>query len=318
MPHRTKCLSPVKGRRIRVTRLDSCGRPVYGEDSQAVSKGFVTVSFTANTTESDEINVTNAAGEVCIYEASVQQLVGYGIEIQFCGVDPDMLSIVTGQPVVLGWDGDTVIGFDVDTKIELSAVNWGFELWMGAPTGNACATEGAQGSFGYLLLPFLSGGILGDFTVENAAVTFTVTGASTKDGNGWGVGPYNDIMLGNQTPTPLPGPMPTPVSSSTALRLIEVDLLPPEPVCGSRPLLDPNLPSLTEITATPDEVNSLLIDFTTTPVATGPVWYDFGDGEWDYVLAPGAASHEYAEAGTYTVQASQDGVWVQEVVVVTD
>jgi len=313
MPHVTKCLSPVKGRRLRVTRLDSCGRPVFGEDSQAVSKGFVTVSFTANTTESDEINVTNAAGEVCIYEASVQQLVGYGIEIQFCGVDPDLLSIVTGQPVVLGWDGSTVIGFDVDTQIELSQVNWGFELWMGAPTGNACATEGAQGSFGYLLLPFLSGGILGDFTVENAAVTFTVTGASTKEGNGWGVGPYNDIMLGNQTPTPLPGPMPTPVSSSTALRLIEVDLLPPEPVCGARPLLDPALPALTEITAT---VDGLDVDFATIPVATGPVWYDFGDGEWDYVVAPGTASHTYAAAGTYTVQASQDGAWVQEVVTV--
>jgi hypothetical protein len=56
--HTTKCLSLVKGRRIRVTRLDNCGRPVYGDDSQVVSKGFISVGFTANTTESDEINVT--------------------------------------------------------------------------------------------------------------------------------------------------------------------------------------------------------------------------------------------------------------------
>ena len=57
----TKCLSLVKGRRIRLTRLDGCGRPVYGDCSTAVSKGFISVAFTANTTESDEINVTNAA-----------------------------------------------------------------------------------------------------------------------------------------------------------------------------------------------------------------------------------------------------------------
>jgi hypothetical protein len=121
-------------------------------------------------------------------------------------------------------------------------------------------------------------------------------------------------MLGNQTPTPLPGPMPSPVSSTTALRLIEVDLLPPEPVCGSRPLLDPSLASLTSVTGTPDGLD---VDFVVAPVSTGPVWYDFGDGTWDYVAAPGAASHTYAAAGTYTVQASQDGVWVQTTVTVT-
>ena len=48
----TKCLSLVKGRRIRLTELDGCGRPVYGEGSQAVSKGFISVALTANTSES--------------------------------------------------------------------------------------------------------------------------------------------------------------------------------------------------------------------------------------------------------------------------
>jgi len=193
--HVTKCLSFVKGRRIRVTRLDGCGRPVYGVDSQAVSSGFITVNFTANTTDSDEINVTNAAGEVCVYEASVTSLVGYGLEIQFCNVDPELLSLVTGQEVVLGPDGTTVIGFDVDTKVNLSNSRFALELWAGAPTGDACTSANATGSYGYILLPFLSGGILGDFTVENNSVTFTVTGANTKEGNAWGVGPYKDIML---------------------------------------------------------------------------------------------------------------------------
>ena len=78
--HATKCLSLVKGRRIRVTKLDSCGRPIYGDDSQVVSKGFISVAFTANTSESDEINVTNAAGEVCVFEAAVTSLTGYGLE----------------------------------------------------------------------------------------------------------------------------------------------------------------------------------------------------------------------------------------------
>src|SRR5687768_8542909 len=245
--HATKCLSLVKGRRIRVTSLDSCGRPIYGDDSQVVSKGFISVGFTANTTESDEINVTNAAGEVCVYEAAVTSLVGYGIEVAFCEVDPELFALVTGQPVVFAADGTTVIGFDVDTKIGLENSNFALELWAGAPTGDSCA-EGAQGSYGYLLLPFLTGGILGDFTVENDSVTFTLTGANTKEGNSWGVGPYNVMLGGSSTPAP----MATPVSTSTALRTMIVDVAPPQDECGARPLLDPALPAITSITAVED------------------------------------------------------------------
>lgn len=306
MAHTTKCLSLVKGRRIRVTALDSCGRPIYGDCSQVTSKGFISVAFTANTTDSDEISVTNAAGEVCVYEAAVTSLVGYGIEIQFCEVDPELFALVTGQPVVTAADGSTVIGFDVDTKIGLENSNFALELWAGSPAGDACATEGAQGSYGYLLLPFLKGGILGDFTVENGAVTFTLTGANTSEGNSWGTGPY-DVMLDGGSPA-APGPMTSPVSTSTALRTMIVDVAPPEAACGCRPVLDPAAPATTSVTGTPD--TGLAVDFVVAPVSTTAVWYDFGDGTWDYVDAPGATTHTYPAAGTYTVKASTNGEWV--------
>lgn len=307
MAHTTKCLSLVKGRRIRVTKLDSCGRPIYGDDSQVTSKGFISVAFTANTVESDEINVTNAAGEVCVYEAAVTSLTGYGIEIAFCEVDPELFALVTGQPVVLGADGSTVLGFDVDTKISLDNSNFALELWAGSPTGDACATEGASGSYGYLLLPFLKGGILGDFTVENGAVTFTLTGANTTEGNSWGVGPY-PVMVGSGG---TPGPMSSPVSTSVALRTMIVDVAPPEAACGARPVLDP---AATAITSIAGVVTDLSVAFTTTPAATSSVHYDFGDGTWDYVAVPGATTHEYASPGTYTVKASTNGVWVSTTV----
>jgi hypothetical protein len=310
--HATKCLSLVKGRRIRVTALDGCGRPIYGDCSQVVSKGFISVAFTANTIESDEINVTNAAGDVCVFEAAVTSLTGYGLEIAFCNVDPELFALVTGQPVVVGPDGTTVIGFDIDTKIGLENSNFALELWAGSPAGDACSTVGAEGSYGYLLLPFLTGGILGDFTVENGAVTFTITGANTKEGNAWGTGPYSDIMLSG-TPA-APGPMSSPVSTTTALRTMIVDLAPPDDACGCRPVQDPSLPALTAVAGT---ATGLSVDFETTPPATGSVWYDFGDGTWDYVAAPGDASHDYAAAGTYTVKASQNGTWVETTVTVT-
>lgn len=307
----TKCISLVKGRRIRLTRLDGCGRPVFGECSTAVSKGFISVAFTANTIDTDEINVTNAAGERCVYEPAETSLSGYTLEITFCEVDPDLFALATGQPVVA--NGDNTIGFDIDTQLDLQGQGFSLELWAGAANTDACATEGAQGSYGYLLVPFLKGGIVGDFTVENGAVTFTLTGATTRDGNAWGVGPYNDIMLDGDGD---PGPMVVPIGTTIALRTILTDVTPPEAVCGCRPLLDPDVEPLESISAV---VALLVATFTPEPDdLVAPVWYDFGDGTWDY-LAPGAmgaTSHTYAAAGTYTARASSNGVWVSTTVVI--
>lgn len=414
--HVTKCLSFVKGRRIRITKLDSCGRPIYGDSTSVVSKGFISVGFTANTTNSDEISVTNAAGEVCVYEAAVTSLTGYGIEIQFCAVDPELFSLVTGQPLVLAADGSTVSGFDVDTSVGVENSNFALELWAGSPTGDACSDPNAQGNYGYILLPYLSGGILGDFTVENGAVTFTLTGANTKDGNSWGAGPYA-VMVGaggvneKQTVTisgnptggtftlsygsqvtaaiaynataaavqtalenlaaigvgdvavtggpgpgtpyvvtfqnglgsrdiaqmtatgsftggsspavavatttpgvaPSPSPMTQPVSTTTALRTMIVDIAPPEAACGARPVLDPSAPALTSVAGV---VTGRSVALSTTPASSTPVWYDFGDGTWDYVAAPGATTHVYPKAGTFTVKASTNGKWVTTSVVI--
>lgn len=304
-----KCLSLVKGRRIRLTRLDACGRPVYGESSTVVSKGFISVAFSANTNDGNEINVTNANGDTCIYEPAVPTLTGYGIEIAFCDVDLDLFALVTGNPVVEDADGN-VIGFDIDVDTDLAGQGFALELWAGVANGDACATSGAQGSFGYILIPFAQGGIVGDFTVENDAVTFTLTGANTKKGNAWGVGPYNDIML-QGSPTPAPGPMITAIGSSVALRLIETDVNPPEAQCGTRPLLDPTVEAITAVTGTTTSGSSTVAFAVTPNDIAAPVWYDFGDGEWDYTdpADNGDVSHTYAAPGTYTVKASSNGVW---------
>jgi hypothetical protein len=307
----TKCLSLVRGRRIRLTRLDGCGRPVYGESSTVVSKGFITVSFTANTTESDEINVTNAAGEVCVFEPAITTLTGYAVEIQFCEVDPELLALVTGQNVYVDAFGN-VVGFTVNTKIQLEDSGFGLELWAGAAGGDACSTDGAEGNYGYLLLPYLKGGILGDFTVENGNVTFTVTGANTRDGNNWGVGPYPDVML---TSGSLPGPLVTALDGDDHLLLTQTGIAPPAATCGTRPLLDPESTAITAIAGV-EGATDMEADFTTTPAASDPVYYEFGDGTWDYVVAPGDATHVYATAGTYTVRASTNGEWVETTVTV--
>lgn len=308
----TKCLTPVRGRRIRVTKLDDCARPVYGDASSAVSEGFVSVAFTANTTETDEINIPNAAGKPCVYEPAETTLVGYGIEIVFCNVDPDIFAMITGQDVIEDADGN-VVGFAINTKVALTS-GFALEIWTGVQGGDACSTPGAQGNYGYLLVPFIRGGIVGDFTIENNAVTFTITGGNTREGNQWGFGPYSDIQL---TAADVPGPLLQAADSADAFRFFQTSIAPPEAACGARPLLDPSTEALTSIAGVP---TGLTVAFTPTPAdINAPAWYDFGDGTWTYLPASAlaATSHTYAAPGTYTVKASTNGVWVTTTVTVT-
>lgn len=294
-------LALVRGRVARVTRLDNCARPVYGESGQAATEGVITISFTANSTETPEISVTNMNGKRCIFEPSTPELSGYSVEAQFCAVEPELFEIITGQTLVFDAFGRAV-GLEVDTKIKLSDQGFALELFAGSAGADACLDPDAEGEYGYILLPRLQGGILGDFSVENGAINFTITGASTRDGNQWGRGPYAVEADEDGVAAPLFQA----VSPTAALRMMVVTVAPPEPTDGARPLLQATLPALTAITAARGD-GPLEAEFTVTPTATGPVYWEFGDGSWDYVAAPGATDHVYDREGTYTVRATQNG-----------
>lgn len=302
MARTARRLTAIRGRAVRVTRTDGCGRPVYGEYNQAVSEGIVTTTFTPNTSDTEEINVTGFHGQRCVFEPSTPELAGYSLEIVFCNVDFELFEIITKQPLVFDAEG-RVVGIEMDTKIDLDGEGFAIETWTGTVGSDVCEDPNAEGEWGYLLLPYLKGGIVGDITIENNAINFTITGASTREGNRWGAGPYGVERneLGN------PDVLFQPISATAALRLQVVSVPPPAPYVGARPLLDPSLTALTSVSAA-EGATDMEANFTAAPVSTGPVWYDFGDGEWDYVDAPGAASHLYGAAGTYTVKASQNGV----------
>lgn len=292
----SKCFSPVRGRAMRVTKLDGCGRPVYGPDSVGVSDGFVSISFTANTDEGEEINVTNANGQTCVRETPCPQFLGYGVEIEFCQVDPALLALLTGQEPVTD-SNDMQTGFRVNSDISACDSGFALEVWTGTP-GVQC-DPGSEGSTagGYLLLPYMQGGIFGDFTIENGAISFTITGAATKTGSGWGVGPYDVVPGADGSAAPLDDP----ITSGDHLHVQFTDVAPPEPSCGTKPLLDPAGLALTSLT-----VDGTGQSATFTPVPDDPAgdwWIDFGDGTWDYAEASAPIEHTYTDPGTYTVTA---------------
>jgi hypothetical protein len=305
----TKCLTPVRGKMSRYTRLDQCGRVVLGPDSVVTSKGFVSVALTVNTEATDAISVPNAAGEKCVNEPGVTTVTGITAVVTFCNVDPDIYILTTGANPVLDAFGNTV-GFDVDTATSPSDVRFALEVWTGISGGGGCA-DGGTGQFGYLLLPYMLGGTVGDYTIENGAVSFSIANATSLDGNAWGVGPYNVVLdADGEESTLLNGG----ITSTTHHRFMLTDVAPPEAACGARPLLDSAAPALTSITATAVGLDATVAP---TPAGADPWWADFGDGTWDYSEGGTSLVHTYEAAGTYTITAQRGTSEVTTTVTVT-
>lgn len=223
----SKCFSLIRGRAMRVTRTDACGAKVLGPDSTVVSEGFISVALTAQTDEGTTISVTNAAGNQCILDEPAPKFTGYNIEVQFCGVNPDLIRLMTGQEMVLDSQATPQgVGFRMNTGVDGDDSGFALEVWSNVPSA-ACV--GGQPSYGYFLIPFLKGGIIGDFTIQNDAINFTLTGAKSKDGSAWGVGPYDVVLDSTNTPAPLK----TAIDNKDHLHMELTQVAPPTEVCGA-------------------------------------------------------------------------------------
>lgn len=222
----TKCYAQVRGRVIRVTRLDSCGNPDPGASAVVVSKRVSTVTIDEVTDDGTNIRERNFGDELCIVDDAFSQIIGYTADINLCGVDPELVSLLTGQPVVTNAAGD-IVGFDATTNIDLDSFGFSLEVWSRI-AGAACDPSGFR-PWGYTLFPFLKGGRIGGFSFENGPVSFTISGAQTRDGNGWGVGPF-DV---DRDETTAPSPLNSAIGVNTHYRNIMVTLDPPAASCGA-------------------------------------------------------------------------------------
>lgn len=222
----THCFTPVLGKRLRATELDSCGAVTVGTSMNLVTDGFVTISLSSEIDEGAEILLRNASGALCVNEKLSDSFKRFTVEIEFCGVNPSLLSIVSNAEPYEDYAGD-VAGFTV-AEGELTK-RFGLELWTGM-SGQNCLPGGAgDEASGYMLLPYLQSGVLGDITIDGEnAVTFSITGAYTLGGNQWGVGPYNTLRDESSVAAPLP----TALDPLDHLLLIDTALAPPPVACS--------------------------------------------------------------------------------------
>lgn len=225
----THCFTPVLGKRLRVTELDECGAVTVGTSETVSTDGFVTVTLSSEVEEGTEIIQRNASGALCVNEKMADSFKRFTVEIDFCGVNPSLLAIVSNAEPYNDYAGD-VAGFTVPEGEILK--KFAFELWTGL-SGQACLPGETDEASGYLLLPFVQAGVLGDITIDGEnAVTFQLTGSYTKGGNGWGVGPFLTLRDDEGDPAVLP----TALDPFDHLLLIDTALAPPPVACSPTPV----------------------------------------------------------------------------------
>jgi hypothetical protein len=199
-------------------------------DSLIATDGFVTVSLSAEVEEGAEILTKKADGSLCVNEKFSDSFKRFNVEITFCGVNPSLLSMVSVAEPYLNYAGE-VAGFTIPE----GAIDKQFslELWTGM-AGGVCV-PGAESAGGYLLLPFVQGGVPGDLEIGGEdAVNFSLTGAYTKGGNQWGVGPF-DVVLDDAVP-PVAAPLPTALDPFDHLLMIDTAVAPPPSACSPQPM----------------------------------------------------------------------------------
>ena len=223
----TQCWSSVNGEVMRLTKLNNCCTPpaALAPCSQIVTDGFVSVQYSPEIAEGDDIELKNAKGVVCASKPGCDELKWFNLQMNFCNIDPDVFAFVTGNPLVLDEAGDSV-GNDVLAGSTCNT-NFALEVWTEIPS-DECA-PGGFGQWGYFLVPCINNGVIGDFTIENDALQLQLN-ANSKSGTGWGTGPYNVQASDNVANTP--GPLITAVGAKTHLRMFRTTIAPPVAGCG--------------------------------------------------------------------------------------
>jgi hypothetical protein len=186
----------------------------------------VSIALTMNYEDTNDITVKNASGQVRFSEPADSFVSSVAAEITFTEVDPDLFSMMSGNPTVLDATSEAV-GFRLSGDVSLQG-NWSLEAWtdMG---GVACGDSSRP--YGYTLLPFLRGGKLGDFTIEDGAASFVLSSA-TRENAGWGVGPYDVVDTSALVGTVTPGPLLDEIGAKDHLHLQLTTIAPPAETAG--------------------------------------------------------------------------------------
>lgn len=208
---------------LRFTRLDNCGKPVSGATNGFVTECFASVTAAPNTDTQDDKLYKAANGKLCAFKKGCVTLLGYDMTLELEFVSPEVIDILTQQPLVMPAVGTTPIGWD-DCSIPCTG-GFGLEIWTEI-LGDPCPASG-QPQFLYQLYPWIQNAFIGDLELGDSTVNIEITGATRTNG-GWGLGPY----LVTRDALGAPSKLLTPLGATCHRRSFLTDVAPPAATCN--------------------------------------------------------------------------------------
>lgn len=233
------CWASVRGEVARFTALNNCCAPVTNTCGTIVTDGFISVVITQEIEAAQTITVKNAADKVCVYDPGCDSLLDLTAVITLCKVNPELVSLMTGQEVVLDYAG---VAVGTRRSTDLACDNrFSLEIWTQVPN-TACVGTPPLKQYGYFLVPCLrSATISGDITIDGAnAISLELT-AKTTIPSLWGTGPQTADLAYQVVPINLanaPGYLLTPIGPQDHDHL-QLTTIPPPAIpadCGCVPL----------------------------------------------------------------------------------
>lgn len=186
------CGSPIKARRARIIRANDCGVLQSGAGQMVVTDGFVSIELAPEYEDGEEFLVRNANGDLCINEQDPSSLKRVGATINWCKVDPDVIAIVAGERVLT--TGAPATGSGVAFGEGALTARYSLEVWQPLAGQGACDISGNP-LFMYWAFPNLGNSRIGNFTMENAPLTFQSVSSTKMAASQWGDGPTSPAYL---------------------------------------------------------------------------------------------------------------------------
>lgn len=307
------CFAPIRVPAVRVTALDSCGVVSTATCSSVASNGIITIEQTGEYNERQDFFTLNGDGLPCITDTSPPILKWINLVLTFCNVDPEMFSLMTGEPLVLDDSASPqAIGFRT-REGSVNTVNFAFESWSRISGSNNCA--GGVLQFGYFLLPWVIEGTVGDLTLQNGVANFVVN-ARTRSSSLWANGPYNIRVIQSGPDVGEVRPLLTPIAVGDHRHIQLTTLAPPANACGC-------VDATPTFAIAPGAGAAPLVVTATHPSGlVYPIHIDWGDATATQVVNSGPTTgHSYTVPGSYTAllrQATISGpTWTSNTVVVS-
>jgi len=299
----SKCVGAYNVEALRFTKVDSCGRPIYGPCSTLVIDCFETLALNADIEDGEEIAPVNANGDQCFFIPAKKRDRGFEVVANFLKKYPNLFTALNPNWLQSIDELGNITGYQHIPEVSLTA-GVAIEGWESV-AGAACE-PGQAGQWNYFVLPYVTNWARGDLELGNAFHAEEWSG-HTLSGNAWGVGPYN---VRNSADDNVAGPLLAALDPRSGFYDEVVTLSPPEASCECIPLSNPAGPgiAITECTT-----GGLEVEITATGTGGRPMQIDWGDGSAPAVIVTATPlTHTYTNPNRYIVTVRYTNLAMEE------